>query len=191
MGYPTLYVLRHGETEWNAERRFQGALHSPLTALGRKQAARQGAILAGLELHGVDIRVSPQGRAFQTAAIALADQVAHLRTDDRLRELEVGEWSGKLHDEITAKGSPGPDTPDGWLARLDFAPGGEGFTALRERCASFLADLTQPTLCVTHGVTGRMLRALALGISTTALEDLPGGQGNVHVIERKQHRTLD
>jgi len=190
MAYPTLYVLRHGETEWNAAGRFQGALNSPLTELGRQQAKRQGEILAELDLAGVDIRVSPQGRAFQTAAIALADKVAHLRTDDRLREIEVGEWSGLYNNEIIATGETGPDTPDGSLARLDFAPGGEGYTALRVRCMAFLRDLTRPTLCVTHGVTSRMLRALALGQSSASIGDLPGGQGVVHVVEQGAHRTL-
>ena len=190
MGYPRLYVLRHGETEWNREGRFQGALHSPLTERGRDQAARQAQILAGLDLEGVEIRVSPQARAFQTAAIALADLGVDLRTDDRLRELEVGAWSGRRHDEITAVGETTPDTPDGWLAKLDFAPGGEGFAALRGRCQSFLDDLAGPTLCVTHGVTGRMLRGLAMGLPPARLEELPGGQGNVHIVEQQRHRTL-
>ena len=190
MGYPTLYVLRHGETEWNREGRFQGALHSPLTELGRAQAERQARILAGLDLDGVVIRVSPQARAFQTAAIALSGHGADLHTDDRLRELEVGDWSGQHKDEITAVGATKPDAPDGWLAQLEFAPGGEGLAALRARCESFLDDLSGPTLCVTHGVTGRMLRGLALGLPVGKLEELPGGQGNVHIVEEGRHRTL-
>ena len=190
MTYPTLYILRHGETEWNAAGRFQGALNSPLTERGRRQAKRQGEILSGIDLADVDIRVSPQGRAFQTAAIALADKVAHLRTDDRLRELEVGAWSGLYSNDLVATGETGPDTPDGPLARLEFAPGGEGYTALRVRCAAFLQDLTGPTLCVTHGVTSRMLRAIALGQSSAGIGDLPGGQGVVHVVEQGAHKTL-
>ena len=183
--------MRHGETEWNAQDRFQGGLNSPLTAQGRRHAERQGEILAQIDLSGVDIRVSPQGRAFETAAIALAARVAHLRTDDRLRELEVGDWSGLRKDEITAVGETKADTPDGWLARLEFAPGGEGYAALRARCAEFLDDLAGPTLCVTHGVTGRMLRALAMGLPPAQMGELPGGQGNVHIVEDGQHRTLE
>jgi probable phosphoglycerate mutase len=191
MLYQTIYVLRHGETEWNAEGRFQGALNSPLTEKGRAQAARQAALLSQLDLSAFDVRVSPQGRAFETAAIALARLVPFLRTDDRLREIEVGEWSGQLRKNLSVTGETLVDTPDGPLALYEHAPGGEGFAALRERCEAFLASLERPTICVTHGITSRMLRSVALGIPAAQLGDLPGGQGVVHIVENEQHRTLE
>ena len=63
--YPDLYVLRHGETEWNREGIFQGVHDSPLTAMGREQAAHQGTILDRVisDWSVVDIYSSPQGRA--------------------------------------------------------------------------------------------------------------------------------
>lgn len=188
--YPPIYVLRHGETEWNAEGRFQGALNSPLTELGRAQAAQQAQILSQLDLQAFDIRVSPQGRAFETAAIALARQVARLETDARLREIGVGEWSGKLREGLSVQGATLTDTPDGPLALYEHAPGGEGFAALRARCEDFLASLTQPTICVTHGITSRMLRATAMQHPTASLGELPGGQGVVYCVENGQHRKL-
>jgi probable phosphoglycerate mutase len=191
MLYQTIYVLRHGETEWNAEGRFQGALNSPLTEKGRAQAARQAALLSQLDLSAFDVRVSPQGRAFETAAIALARLVPFLRTDDRLREIEVGEWSGQLRKNLSVTGETLVDTPDGPLALYEHAPGGEGFAALRVRCEAFLASLERPTICVTHGITSRMLRSVALGIPAAQLGDLPGGQGVVHIVENEQHRTLE
>ena len=192
MSYPPIYVLRHGETEWNRETRWQGALNSPLTELGRDHAARQGALLADLDLTHFDIRVSPQGRAFQTAAIALGERVDYLHTDMRLREILVGNWTGRLRSElIPAPGPVGEDTPDGPLALYEHAPGGEGYTSLKQRCVSFLADLDRPTICITHGITSRMLRCLALGWPSARLGDLPGGQGVVHVVENGVHRTLE
>ncbi|WP_299693474.1 histidine phosphatase family protein [uncultured Tateyamaria sp.] len=185
-----IYVMRHGETEWNAEGRFQGALNSPLTDLGRQQAARIGDMLAAVDISGFDVRVSPQGRAFETAAIALARQVAFLRTDDRLREIEVGDWSGKRRAEVAATGETLEETPDGPLALYEHAPGGEGFARLHARCTEFLAGLTAPTLCVTHGITSRMLRTVALGRPPATLGDLPGGQGVVYVVENGVHRQL-
>ncbi len=190
MGYFPIYVMRHGETEWNAEGRFQGALNSPLTETGRGHAHQLAAKMAELDLTQFDIRVSPQGRAFETAAIALARQAAFLRTDDRLREIDVGLWSGKLRSEVSANGIVLEDTPDGPLALYEHAPEGEGFAALRARCTAFLNDLTGPTLCVTHGITSRMLRTVAMDQPSASLEHRPGGQGMVHVVENGVHRTL-
>ena len=185
-----IYVMRHGETVWNADGRFQGALNSPLTERGRAQARQLADVLASLDLDGFDVRVSPQGRAFETAAIALAHQVPFLRTDDRLREIEVGDWSGRRRSEVSAAGLTLEDTPDGPLALYEHAPGGEGFARLRARCTAFLDSLTAPTLCVTHGITSRMLRTVALGRSSATLGDLPGGQGVVYVVENGAHRQL-
>ncbi|MEL6620354.1 MAG: histidine phosphatase family protein [Pseudomonadota bacterium] len=190
MPFQPIYVMRHGETEWNAEGRFQGGLNSPLTALGRAQAEQLAATLATLDLDRFDVWVSPQGRAFETAAIALSRQATMLRTDDRLREIGVGDWSGKLRSEFAPAGHLLTDSPDGPLALYEHAPGGEGFAALRARCEAFLSDLTRPALCVTHGITSRMLRTVAMGLSVAGLGDLPGGQGMVHVVEDGQHRTL-
>ncbi len=191
MRYPPIYVLRHGETQWNAEGRLQGARNSPLTQTGRAQAARQRALLAGLDLAAFDIRISPQGRAIETAAIALAAEADYLHTDARLREIGVGGWAGLRRPEMQpAPVTPTEHTPDGPLALYDAAPGGEGFTALRARCLSFLDSLARPTICVTHGITSRMLRATAMGQPGAALGDLPGGQGVVHVVEDGAHRTL-
>lgn len=191
MTYQPIYVLRHGETEWNAEGRFQGTLNSPLTETGQAQARAQQRILSQLDLTGFDVRVSPQGRAFETAGIALSRQALELHTDTRLREIDVGEWSGVLRAGLTAQGQVLEDTPDGPLALYEHAPGGEGFAALRARCTDFLNSLTRPTICVTHGITSRMLRSVALGLPSAKLGDLPGGQGVVYVVETGLHRQLE
>ena len=70
MTTPELYILRHGETYWNAENRMQGELNSPLTEKGLRDAARQGQILSARDLSGFAFFTSPQGRAdriWQTA----------------------------------------------------------------------------------------------------------------------------
>lgn len=185
---PELYILRHGETEWNAQGRMQGALNSALTPQGKAQAARQAEILAGIDLDGFDILCSPQGRAFETAAIALARQVSHLRTDDRLSEIGVGEWAGQLRSEL-AVGRDYVDGPDGALELYELAPQGEGFPALEVRCAAFLAALERPSVLVTHGITSRMLRAIATGAGAAGLADMGGGQGVVfHLLNGVQKR---
>ncbi|MEM8656220.1 MAG: histidine phosphatase family protein [Pseudomonadota bacterium] len=190
MAFQPIYVMRHGETVWNAEGRFQGALNSPLTEIGRAQARSLAEVLGAHDLSGFDVRVSPQGRAFETAAIALARQVPELHTDARLCEIGVGEWSGRLRSEMAPPGMAPHDTPDGPLALYEHAPGGEGYAALRARCTEFLHSLTGPTLCVTHGITSRMLRTVALGQPSATLGDLPGGQGMVYVVKDGVHRRL-
>ena len=190
MAFQPIYVMRHGETVWNAEGRFQGALNSPLTDRGLAQASQLAKTLSGEDLSGFDVRVSPQGRAFETAAIALARQVPELHTDARLREIGVGVWAGKMRADVAPSGAVQADTPDGPLALYEHAPEGEGFAALRARCADFLNSLNRPTLCVTHGITSRMLRAVALGLPSADLGDLPGGQGMIYAVADGVHSRL-
>lgn len=187
--FPELYILRHGETAWNAENRMQGGLNSPLTETGKGHAVAQAAILAKLDLTGFDVWCSPQGRAFETAAIALARQVPFIRTDDRLREIEVGAWQGRLRDELKAEG-PVEDTPDGPIALYEHAPGGEGFAALQARCEDFLSSLTTPAVLVTHGITSRMMRSILLGTAGENIGGLPGGQGVVYHLKNGVQNRL-
>ncbi len=185
-----LYVLRHGETEWNAEGRLQGALDAPLTPRGRAQAQRQAEILQGLDLEDFDLFSSPQGRAVETARIALASRVTDLRTDERLREIGVGVWAGRLHREIDSYGEP--DTaPNSPLTIYENAPDGEGFVRLSVRCAAFLGDLRRPAVIVTHGITSRMLRAIAMGGGIGDLGEMPCGQGVVYNIKDGVQKRLD
>jgi probable phosphoglycerate mutase len=176
--FPELYILRHGETHWNAENRMQGGLNSSLTEKGRGQAAQQAALLAAQDLTGFAAFCSPQGRAFETAGIAVATHIPMIRTDDRLREIGVGEWQGKLRAGLLVEGDL-DDGPDGPITMYEKAPGGEGFVRLEARCRAFLADLTGPSVLVTHGITSRMLRTIILGLGRPGLGQLPGGQGVV------------
>lgn len=173
--YPELYILRHGETVWNAENRMQGELNSPLTKKGHMDAARQGEILRDRDLQGFQFLSSPQGRAFQTAGIALADVAVAITTDPRLREIGVGDWSGRLRDEL-----PMPEGKDPFMSHYEIAPNGEGFAALEVRCRDFLADLSKPSVLVTHGITSRMLRSIIIGEGAIAVPTVHGGQGCVY-----------
>lgn len=179
MQMPELYILRHGETEWNAQNRMQGWANSPLTEQGRAQAARQGDILAERDLSGFEVYCSPTGRAIQTAAIALAPFVDEIHTDPRLREVGVGDWTGRKRDEL-----PIGDGPDAFLEQYEAAPGGEGLAALRARCAAFLADLQAPAVLITHGITSRMLRTLVIGEAAVGLSNVHGGQGCVYHLRK-------
>ena len=185
MAFPPLYILRHGETEWNAKNRLQGRFDSPLTPAGIAQANVQRDILGTCDLTGFTALTSPQGRAFHTASIALQGLVDGIETDTRLREIGVGDWAGHTRADLMAKTPEAHDT----FGLYERAPGGEGFAALRSRCVAFLDDLDGPTVLVTHGITSRMLRLIVLGLPDADLRDLPGGQGVVfHLIDGRQNR---
>ena len=185
-----LYLLRHGQTEWNAAGRWQGRANSPLTALGREQAERQRRVLTSLDLSRASAFSSPQGRAVETAGIAVAPLVVEIRTDARLREIDVGDWTGRLRAELHPAGAAAEEFDAEDIALYAGAPGGEGLGALRARCAAFLADLDGPAIVVAHGITGRMLRVVALGLEEDALAGMPGGQGVVHHLSGGTQRRL-
>ena len=87
---PDLWVMRHGETEWNVAGRLQGRSDSALTARGRAQAARQARLVAAIRGKRVS---SPQGRACDSARIVFAGQA--FATDPRLAEICIGDWTGR------------------------------------------------------------------------------------------------
>ena len=90
---PDILVIRHGETEWNRERRWQGKLDSPLTEKGRAQAVAVGRKLAALGVVAGSHQVwsSPQPRAMTTAELAIGDAGLKIEPTKALREIEVGD----------------------------------------------------------------------------------------------------
>ena len=134
---PDLWVMRHGETEWNVAGRLQGRSDSALTARGRAQAARQAQLIAAIDASRFS---SPQGRARDSARIVFAGQP--FATDPRLAEICIGDWTGRSAAELRAEA---PDAFTGpRLNWYDQAPGGERFAGLRARVRAFLAELGEP-----------------------------------------------
>jgi broad specificity phosphatase PhoE len=182
MHYPPLYILRHGQTTWNAEQRIQGSLDSPLTSLGRSQALCQQRILSGCDLLGFTALSSPQERALETARIALDGLFDRIKTDNDLREIGVGAWEGHLRADLLSQAAIEREE-EGALDLYVCAPEGEGFDALHVRCTAFLETLTGPAVLVTHGITSRMLRVILTGRSIDDLGGIDGGQGCVFHIK--------
>lgn len=183
---PDLYLMRHGETVWNAEGRLQGALHAPLTPRGWQQAGWQAALVAGV----AGLRLSsPQPRAQQTARRVFG---AHpFRTDLLLSEIGIGGFAGQLLADLERER---PDLFTGPpLAWYDRCPEGEGLAALAARCERFLGTLEgtgTPVLIVSHGITLRMLRAVALERPRDRLAEDEMRQGAVHLVAGGACRTL-
>lgn len=161
-----IYLVRHGETEFNAERRQQGHLDSPLTALGRAQAHAAGRLLKG-QINGDSgwrIISSPLGRAQHTAQIIGEQLGLPVETDRRVIEVSFGQWDGRLRDELAAEF---PDTfgLGGWQFA---APDGESYESVERRVADWLADLPpepqRKVIVVCHGGSGRVVRGAYLGL---------------------------
>jgi len=191
--FPEIFVLRHGETIWNREGRHQGRMNSDLTALGHSQARDQADLLKAALTGRSDVvaRTSPQGRAMQTARVALAKVALDPLVDDRLCEISFGQWEGLTFDDIAARWPERVSDLDHAPLAWNFqSPGGENFDVMRARVLDVLQSLTGPTVLITHGITSRFLRALWLGGEWDLMKDLPGGQGCVYHLVDGQHHAL-
>lgn len=93
-----LFIVRHGETEWNVQKRMQGRMDSPLTERGKENIYRLAKSLEPVTFDAVIS--SPSGRAHETACILMANRNIPIRTDERLMEINLGIWEGKTRDEM-------------------------------------------------------------------------------------------
>lgn len=163
-----IYLVRHGQTAFNAEGRLQGHVDSPLTELGRAQAAQAGAALKRLTGGGEGWRIisSPLGRARDTAeAIRAALAAPEVEIDARLIELSWGDWDGGLRADLKAR-HPEAFGETGWAFT---APIGEAYEAAQARLHDWLSTLPpepeRRIIAVSHGVAGRLLRGVYAGLS--------------------------
>lgn len=182
----TLYLVRHGETDWNREARYQGQADIPLNDTGRAQAARNGAAIRALlpTISDAEFVSSPLSRARETmeiirAALALPPKV--YRTDPQLIELHYGHWEGQLASKLPETDPEGlngkNDDPFGWRPR-----GGESYSDLMERTTRWLASLDRDTLAVTHGGVSRVARGALLGLDRQLVPYLEVPQDQILVL---------
>ena len=189
MPAPTIYYIRHGETDWNALGRLQGTQDIPLNDLGRVQAINAGGVLGqlvardGRDMARLPFVASPLGRA--RATMDLVRETLHLPAggytlDDRLREIGYGKWEGSTLPEMQAA------DPVFFARRLTekwtLAPeGGETYADVERRVRAWYDAITTDTVAVAHGGTARALM-VTLGFETPASAvDLPIQQGAVYV----------
>src|SRR5947208_9593498 len=180
----TICLVRHGETEWNLARRYQGWSDSPLTARGLAQAEAIGRHLCTHpDAIGATIIASPIGRARHTAEIIreCLGRSEPLRLDDRLRELSFGSWDGLTRAEIAAlmPGAVDEERRDEWYFAT---PDGETYEVFAGRVRAWLAEAQagdRPLIVVTHGVVTRILRGLYAGLPRAAAMRLPVPQDRI------------
>lgn len=164
-----IYLLRHGETLWNRERRIQGHLDSALSPRGEAQARAMGRTLAGLlDGHTLTLMTSPLGRTRQTAALvaqAIGHDAARIVADDRLKEISWGGWDGFTRPEIDRRwpGALAERYADAATRWSHCPPGGESFASSSARAMDWLhaaRKIDGVVVAVAHGAIGRVLRGL-------------------------------
>ncbi len=178
-----IYLVRHGETEWNLIRRYQGWGDSPLTRRGIAQAAAIGRTLARLpEAAGAAIVSSPLGRARRTAEIirAALPRPVPIAFDERLKEISIGAWDGLGRAEIEA-GQPGIFDGDGRYEWYFHTPDGESYDNFAARIGAWLGERADGArIVVAHGITTRVLRGLYAGLPRDIALRLPVPQDRVY-----------
>ena len=161
----TLLLLRHGETDWNSEHRWQGHADRPLNDTGRAQAHELGEALAGRTVHAV--YASDLLRARETAEIVAARLELPVGLDAGLREVDVGDWAGRVVSEIERENPEGfrlwQDGRKGWGGGESYEEMGERVIATVRRIAASHPEET--VLLVTHGGSIRACRAAAAGLT--------------------------
>jgi broad specificity phosphatase PhoE len=176
LNWPELYFIRHGETDWNAEGRYQGSKDIPLNDTGRGQADLNGRLLRQLlERDGRSPsefawHVSPLSRTMETmrrVRAAFDGELPEAVPDERLVEISFGIYEGRLHTELAAgeMAIAGERDASFWDFR---PPSGESYEDVAQRIRSFFSEVDGPAIIVAHGGILRILRRL--------IEDFPAGE---------------
>ena len=186
-----VYFIRHGETDWNRERRLQGQHDIPLNALGRVQASHCGELMRELlERDGrnaaqYDYVSSPLGRARETMELMRAamglDPEAY-RTDARLMEMSFGRWEGFTFAELQAREAAAlaEREHDKWGFVL---PGGESYAQLQVRVRAWYETMERDSVVSAHGGVCRALIAHLNLAEPEAASIGDIGQGCVYVFD--------
>jgi len=171
-----LWLVRHGETDWNTERRYQGHTDIPLNKQGRLQAQELAGQLTGQAFSA--IYSSDLCRAMETAGILAGPLKGSVIADSRLREINMGDWEGRTHPDIV-RDFPNAGTHLAYTDAHSRARGGESLAEVADRVRAFADETAQRhagqiVLVVMHGLSLAALRCLAVGLHLAeALEMVP------------------
>ena len=180
----TILLARHGETDWNSQRRWQGHADRPLNEVGREQARELAETLTD---RAIDVVYSSDLlRAHETALIVGERLGLPVSVDAGLREVDVGDWSGRVHSEIEGLD---PDGYRRWREGGKGWAGGESYEEMGERVVAAVLRLAarhpgETLLIVTHGGSIRACRATAAGLDyATSRVSAIGSMANCEVAE--------
>lgn len=163
-----IYITRHSKTLWNEEKRLQGRLDSPLTKDGIENARALKKYLDEISLKFDYVYSSPIPRAYETACL-LFDQ-SQVITDERLMEMNFGDFEGQKISDLLAKKDQLYDQLWNHPELFDRIPHGESYDEVIERVKSFLRDLQKlksdsQIMIVTHGMYFVVLMAVIMNLA--------------------------
>lgn len=190
LGHKTLYLARHAQTVFNRAGRLQGNdAHTPLTSAGLEQAQAMAAHLRSVlgAKPKLTFWCSPTGRTRQTAT-AIADALEldyfNISFDERLKEIEVGDWTGDLFSQVEAEHGRVLDRQRRIF--LQRPPRGEWYDDMAARLTSWARDVaahdSDVHLAVSHGLASRVLRGSMMqrdwheDVAAMIAPDVPQGQ---------------
>ena len=172
-----LYLVRHGETDWNREGRWQGHYDRPLSAAGRAQAAAAARRLAGegiSQIHASDLK-----RAAETAHIIGEACAVEVRVEGGLREVDVGNWAGLTHEQAKER------FPEGYARRRAGGTGwvgGESYDQMASRVRAYVGRLLDSArgsdriALICHSGVIRVLVVHALGLTPSDRRSIGGNE---------------
>ena len=179
----TIVLVRHGETDWNRDHRFQGHADIPLNAAGLDQVRELGERLAG-ESFSI-VYTSPLRRASESAELLAKRLGVEVRPSDALKEVDVGAWSGLTVHEVEDR------FPEGFARWVEWRCAGwsegETYEQLSRRVVDGLREIAEKhggerVLAVTHGGPIRSAAAAALRLPLHEVRDRLGPVGNGAVV---------
>jgi probable phosphoglycerate mutase len=192
--HATIYFIRHGETDWNRDRRYQGQRDIPLNETGRAQARRNGIALRAFlpAIATAEFVASPLGRARETMEIVRAElglPAGGYEVDPRLIELSYGVWEGTLQDDVMRQ------DPDAFASRAKdpfrWRPDrGESYADLLARVEGWAGSPDRDRVVVSHGGVSRCLRAHTLGLAPEMIPELESPQDRVLILSAGAMRWL-
>lgn len=189
-----LYLIRHGETDWNKAHRVQGRTDIPLNDSGRAQAEQTARLLRQVRIDAV--YASPFSRAYETAQIIAGGRGLEINKDDGLAEIQFGLWEGKTMGELMEQ------YPDlwrdwGWLNRQEDCQrmGAESYTDIQRRSMDVVEriikerDENDNVLVVSHTMPVKLIIANYLQMPLEAISRLKINNCSINVVSINRDGT--
>lgn len=197
--YKKIYLLRHGETEFNREGRCQGILDSPLTDKGREQAESNGKLLNELlrdvSTENMKFYSSPLGRTRESTKIVLNElenKNIKILYDEDIQEGNLGEWGGRKVKDILSE-NPNMDFSNfSWYFN---SPKGENYFDIEKRCSKFLKKVEklkeENIVIISHGLLGIVLRAVLLDLEYEDILNFTVPQNGLFLINNGKMKFIE
>ena len=187
----SVYIIRHGQTEWNARGILQGQKNSNLTPLGKKQALSAAKFLKDREdIILARIYLSPLKRVIDFWSLIkneLPERIIRsVNIEPRIQELRFGDWEGRTKDEIEKKY---PEQYDKRKKNIwAYKPkNGESLIELKARIDAFLGDidLNETNIIVTHEMASKVLRLKLLNLDSESINKLEHKNNVIYIVNEK------